>query len=140
MGAENGPPVAALRQCNVGQRTRCAGAAGEHGVRPRGDDFQDLTGDRAVGAGITLVGQHFDASRAGIFHQRVVDQIAPGVGEADVADRLDALFLHLIDDRADHQRCGLRNGHHPGAILAGEIGIGNGDQRRLGLARNGGNR
>ena len=71
-----------------------------------------------VSARIALVGDDLHAGGVGGFFERVVDEIAPGVVIADIADRLDAGCSHPLDHGFHHHGRWLRNGNHPRAGVA----------------------
>ncbi len=100
------------------------------------EHFKDLAGDRRVDAGVALVGQHLDAVVGFGCLGAVVDEIAPSVGEADIADVFHGVALHAVGDDLDQQRGGLRNGDRP---LIGRIRLsdqrGDGNHRHLQLGR-----
>ena len=103
--------------------------------------MQGLRGHRRVGARIALVGDDLHAGRIGGFFERVVDEIAPGVVVADIADRLDAARGHPLHHRFHHHRRRLRNGNHPGAGIARHVsGRRQRDQRDFQFVRDRGDR
>ena len=99
----------------------------------RRDQLQDLRRDAGVGAGVALVVDDADAARVGVHLQPVMHGVAPGVVEADEADGLDAVRLHVLGHRLDHQGRGLRNGDFPCPALALDADVAGDDQRHLGL-------
>ena len=132
--------VAALGQAEVGQRARRPGVAGEHRVGARGDDLEHLARHRRIAACIALVGDDPDAGRRRRLLERAVDEVAQGVAEADVGDGLDALGLHVIDDRRHHQRKRLADADRPAALAGRQVDRRRRQQRRVRLARHRGDR
>ena len=105
--------IAAFAQRQEWQRARRSRTAGHDRVGLRRDDLQRLRGHRSIGTRIALVGEDLDAGGRGRLGQRAIDQIAPCVAEADIADALDAGLLHLPDHGRNHQRRRLRNADRP---------------------------
>ena len=85
--------------------------------RLRGHDFEHLSTDAGVGARITLVGHQVDAVAVGFDLGVVVDQIAPCIAEADEADILELLRIHLVDDHAEHIAWILGDRNGPGFAI-----------------------
>ena len=118
------------------RRAGRAGGGDQDRVGIRGDELQHLSGDRGVGAVVLLLGDDLDAGRL----RRVADlgepAVAVAVGEADEADRLHAVRLHVHGDGVGHQRVALRRLEHPPRLGIRRIDDprrgGHRDHRRLG--------
>ena len=95
------------------QRALRARSADQHGVGPHRDDLEDLARHRGIDARVALVRHHLDAVFAFGRLGAVVDEIAPRIGEADVADVLHLVALHPVGDDLDQQRGRLRDRNPP---------------------------
>jgi len=124
------PFVAALDQRGLRKRCGCAGRCNEDGVGILRGDLEDLAEHAGVGALIALGGHNLDA---GAFEQsghHLDPPLSIGVAEADQADALDGLALHMVQDDGRHLRIALRCLEHPAALVGRRID----DQRRTGKA------
>ncbi|MEY9398681.1 hypothetical protein ABIF66_009496 [Bradyrhizobium japonicum] len=104
---------APLGEREKGQRALRTRAAVQYGVGTCGHHLENLRGDRGVGAGIALVGLNLDVTGGFGGLGAVVDEVAPGIGEADIADVLHAVAFHAVGHDLHEERGRLRHRHHP---------------------------
>ncbi|MNS66935.1 hypothetical protein D3C72_1001660 [compost metagenome] len=100
-----------LRQC-----ARRARRGHQNGIRPRTQQFQCLCGDAGVGLHIAFGGDQLDAGLFGLLARLGQPAIAIGVGKADVAQRLDTVFLHVGKGGGNHQVFVLDHLEHPAPL------------------------
>ena len=115
---QRGEPIIVALEATIGQRQQRQrrlrrGSADQHAIRLGGENTQDLRGNRRIRARITLVGRELDV--AALFSRLAasIDEIAPSVGKADVADIVHLVALHAVGDDLGHQHRRLRNRDRP---------------------------
>ena len=121
---QRGEPVVVALEAAIGQRQQRQrrlrrGPADQHAVWLRGENAQNLRGDRCIRSRIALVGEQFDVAARFRGLAACIDEIAPSVGKADVADIVHLVALHAVGDDLGHQHRRLRHCDRP---LLGGIG------------------
>ncbi|MNI48145.1 hypothetical protein D3C73_1026990 [compost metagenome] len=85
------------------QRARRSRRSHQNGIRPRAQQLQCLCGYAGVRLHIAFGGDQLDARLFGLLARLGQPAIAVGVGKADIAQRLDAAFLHVGKGGGNHQ-------------------------------------
>ena len=131
------PLVAAIGQRRLRQGCTGARAGDQDRFRIGRHQLEHLPGHAGVGAAVLLVG---DDLRPGPFEplrKGLVPLLAPRIGEADHAKRLELLRLDVLDDRIRHQLHRLRHDERPGGLVACKRNRREGHVHRLRLVGHG---
>ena len=131
--------VPALGERKSRQRAGSPGAAKHDRVRMRRDRVQHLGSYRRIRSCVSLIGDDLDVGRFRVLDQRIVHEVAEGIGISNECHGLQPAPLHVIDDFLHQKRRWLRRLHHPWSVLAGwnRRDRGNRDHRHLHLDRRG---